>query len=260
MCNKLIEPHAYLLRKPDHKALLYKIISLENFFDMIQNKYLYFRRVDTYKDDTRDSDQPDKDKRISEKSKFESSPDYNAKKYYAECRSKTYACCFSTENTEHIWEHYGDENTLCLIFEAEKLVTFLNAAFDKSSLVYFGKTLKNFFYINYGLVTYGDIDDCFLNKYLPNPIKYVYFKSAKKYAEEKEFRISLSCCGIFKYRLDGAEFNFPESVQFGFDLIEAAKKGVLKEILVSDKCISTIKIELKEKLNNFFGDSVDLHI
>src|SRR5262249_45009679 len=129
--NTSIEPHAYILKKPDAETLLYKIVSLKNFTHMIENDYLYFRRVDTYHDDKRDSDQPDKDKEASEKSKFENAPDYTAQNYYDSCRSKTYACCFSTENTPHLWEHYGenDPNAICLVFDCHKLINFLNSNF-----------------------------------------------------------------------------------------------------------------------------------
>jgi len=114
----MIEPHAYLLNKPTNGALLYKIISSKYFFAMIEKKYLYFKRVDTYDDDKRDADQPDKDKELTTGIRFEKSPEYTAQQYYSDSRSRTYACCFSTENTTYLWKHYDNQesNAVCLVF------------------------------------------------------------------------------------------------------------------------------------------------
>ncbi|HVE44938.1 MAG TPA: DUF2971 domain-containing protein [Gammaproteobacteria bacterium] len=249
-----IEPHAYILKKPDEETLLYKITSSDNFFKMLKDNYLYFKRVNTYTDDTRDSDQPDKDKEASEKSKFENAPEYTARHYYDSCRSKTYACCFSTENTSHIWEHYGDNdsNAICLVFDCYKLINFLNNYFDEARLIYNNERLINFFFINYGLVTYGDFNNAFLTQHLPNPIEYVYFKD-EKFAKEKEFRISLSCLGKRKYRLpDGTKFNFPESLILEFDFVKAIQMKIIQQIIVSHKC--TDKEMINTQLNNLFKD------
>ena len=252
--NTSIEPHAYLLKKPGENTPLYKIVSFKNFADMVENEYLYFRRVDTYHDDKRDSDQPDKDKEVSEKSKFENALDYTAKNYYDSCRSKTYACCFSTENTSHLWEHYGesDPNAICLVLDAHKLINYLNSNFDETRLIYNNKRLINFFFINHGIVTYGNFDNVFLKKHLPNPIEYVYFKDAEKYSEEKEFRISLSCLGVCKYvLLDGTDFTFPESLKLAFNFSEAIREGVIKEITLNSK--SGNNEEIKSNLNAIFN-------
>ncbi len=255
--NTNIEPHAALLKKPNEKTLLYKILSSDNFFNMIENNYLYFKKVDTYSDDKRDSDQPDKNKEASEKSKFEKSPEFTARHYYDSCRAKTYACCFSTENTPHIWSNYGgnDPNSVCLVFDCHKLINFINLIFDESSLLYVNqKLLKNFFYLNHGLVTYGDFDNVFLREKLPNPIEYVYFKNAIKYSPEREFRISLSCLGIYKkYVLsDKSEFNFPESITLEFNFVKAIQMKIIKEIIVSHQC--TDKEIISTKLNNLLGE------
>ncbi len=98
--NRLIEEHAGLLKKTQKGTSLYKIVSLHYFCDMIKNDYLYFTRVDTYSDDSRDSDLPDRDKEIGKKSRFVSDPNSSIVDHYEICRSKTYACCFSTENTD----------------------------------------------------------------------------------------------------------------------------------------------------------------
>lgn len=184
--NTSIEPHASLLKKPGENTALYKIITLKNFTDMLKNDYFYFRRVDTYTDDKLDSDQPIPDKKISEQSRFENTLDYTAKNYYDSCRSKTYACCFSTENTPYLWRNYGesDPNAICMVLDSHKLINFINLIYHESRLIYKNNELPNFLFINYGLVTYGDLNNLFLKKHLPNPIEYVYFKDAR-YAEEK---------------------------------------------------------------------------
>ncbi len=251
--NTSIEPHAPLLKKPGENSVLYKIVSSENFIDMVQHDYLYFKRVDTYSDDKRDSDQPDKDKEISDKSKFEKAIDYTAKNYYDSCRSKTYACCFSTENTASLWENYGDDRSggVCLVFDCHKLINFMNLSFDETRIIYQNQKLMNFFYINHGLVTYGDFNNAFLKERLPNPIQYVYFKGADKYTEEKEFRMSLSCLGICKYMFpDGTEFSFPDSLQLSFDFAEAIRRGVLRRIEVRDQSGDEDKI--KKELGALF--------
>jgi hypothetical protein len=93
---------------------------------MLEKNYIYFSRVDMYDDDIRDSDQPDKDKGLSETSKFENAPQFSAKNNYDHCRSRTYACCFSTENTPYIWTQYGGSNcsAICLVFNSSRLIYF----------------------------------------------------------------------------------------------------------------------------------------
>lgn len=249
----MIEPHSPLLTKPNNSVLLYKIISSTNFIDMYINKYLYFRRVDTYHDDKRDSDQPVPDKKISKKSKFIYSPDYNARKYYIESRKRTYACCFSTVETQYLWNHYGqdDPNAICLIFNCHYLKDFINSFYGHSRILYNNQYIKNFFHINYGLVNYVDINNQYLNKSFPNPIKYAYLKDKKMFLEEKEFRVTLSCFGMGKFMLpDGTEFTFPESITLGFDFDEAVKKNVLRNIKLFDKNNKRLKTELKDILDD----------
>ena len=114
-----VNSHAPLLKKPDDKQLLYKVIPSKYFFAMLKGNYLHFRRTDVYKDkigdDLRDSDLTDSDKIISEKSTFEKSPNYTLKNYYESLRAKTYVCCFSTQNSDYLWKEYGggDNNAVC---------------------------------------------------------------------------------------------------------------------------------------------------
>jgi len=168
---------------------------------------------------------------------------------------------FSTENTGHIWEHYtgADNNAVCLVFNSSKLINLLNAIFDESRLEYNGKRFKNFFYINYGLVTYGNLNSQFMDKLLPTPMQYVYFKDADKYAEEKEFRISLSCTGMGKIKLpDGSYFHFPESIQLDFNLLKSINLKVIEKIYLSSNHDSALLNTIDEKLKNkISADDVD---
>jgi len=45
-----IEPHAGMLPVPPPGQLLYKVMSIENFLRSVKESYLYFNRVDSYKD------------------------------------------------------------------------------------------------------------------------------------------------------------------------------------------------------------------
>lgn len=252
--NQSIEPHHYLLKKPQPDSLLYKIIPSDYFINMLEDNYIYFRRVDTYHDDIRDSDQPDEDKHLSEKSKFENATNYSGKDYYNDCRARTYACCFSTENTPHLWGHYSGSNNsaTCLAFNSSRLIDFLNTRINETLLKNVGAPLSHLFYINYGLVTYGDLNSQCMGELLPTPIQYVYFKDANKYSEEKEFRISLSChIPMGKIKLtDGSFFNFPESLQISFDFIQAINLHVIEKISFSGKHEEKLKTQISDYLKN----------
>lgn len=203
---------------------------------MLDNKYLYFRRVDTYKDDTGDGDQPIKDIVINSSVCFERNPEYKAYDYYKGCRARTYACCLSTKNSPYLWENYsaGDVNAICLVFDVKKLREFFNNILLNSKIIFLNQIWSNFFDINYGLVTYGDLaNDVLANATLRNPVEYAYFKD-RKYKPEKEFRITLSTIGLGKFVLpDGADFDFPESIKLDFDLQGAINFGAVRRIEIS---------------------------
>jgi hypothetical protein len=227
--TNIIEPHAPLLNKAIVGSNLYKLISYRYFNNMLDRNYLYFSRVDTYNDDIRDSDVPDQDEEIHKAIVFEKTPNYTVYDYYNNCRSRTYACCFSIENSSYIWK-YGD---ICIVFNSSNLINYLNNNYKISRLQYKDKYLQNFFYINYGLVEYGSLkNDILANPWLPNPIMYAYFKDVK-YSHEKEFRISLSCLGLGKIMFEGSEFIFPKSIELDFDFNTAVRLGIINEILVS---------------------------
>jgi len=111
-----IEPHALLLKRPSEDALLYKVMSVENLLRSIDGAYLHFNRVDRYRDfptaDDQDGEQLPSDRPVNGLSKFEKAPEFSAADYYDRCRSRTYACCFSLENSDYIWTHYATDATM----------------------------------------------------------------------------------------------------------------------------------------------------
>ncbi|MCP0914711.1 hypothetical protein NKV53_10290 [Legionella sp. 27cVA30] len=128
-----IEPHKELLIQPPENQILYKVITVENLVSSILGKYLYFNRVDSYKDfpaaDPYDGKQLPNDYIGNRASKFVSEPNYSAADYFETSRGRTYACCFSTENSEYIWRRYGrhgKKGKVCLVLNFGKLRKYLN--------------------------------------------------------------------------------------------------------------------------------------
>lgn len=236
--NGSIEPHKPLLMQPDEDAFLYKIIKLEHFFDMLEKKYLYFKRVDTYTDDKRDSDQPDGDRLLSEEVGFERNPNYTLNDYYEGSRKRTYACCFALENTPYHWETYGgdDPNPVCMVVHFGKLRDFLNRTLAESRIITQGQVWHNFFNINYGQVQYGDLEkDILTQKTHKNPIEYAYFKD-NRWENDTELRITLSTIGIGNFaNPDGSPFDFPETIQLAFDVQQATELGVIQRLEISNQ-------------------------
>ncbi len=261
MYKSLIEPHAPLLTKPEQGTLLYKIVLFRHFIDMLKDGCLYFRRVDTYKDDLRDSDQTNKDKQISKTSKFEKAPNKTAEDYYHATRARTYAACFSTQNTPYIWNEYSkyngtvDKNAVCLVFDAEKFITFLNTTYDNSKIY---SALENFFLLNHGLVEYINLEkDSLINTRYLNPIQYSYLKDCK-YSSENEFRSTLFVPGFGQYILpDNTVFNFPDLIKFPFRFESAIKSGVITRIELSVSHESKFLEELREEL---FLKGINLYV
>src|SRR6185312_10997272 len=122
-----VEPHASLLRIPPHDQLLYKVMSVENFLRSIEGGYLHFNRVDCYSDfpgaDPHDGEQLPEDRRINASVRFEKNPGLSAADYYDQSRARTYACCFSLENSDSIWREYANDNRrgkVCVVFDFGK--------------------------------------------------------------------------------------------------------------------------------------------
>jgi hypothetical protein len=236
-----VEPHAGLLTTPAAEQRLYKIVSVENLLRSIVGSYLHFNRVDSYADfpsaDAHDGQQPPADQSGNANAHFLKAPEYSAAEYYDNCRSRTYACCFSIENSDFIWRNYANgsrQGKVCVVFQFGKLRATLNQTFKpgNAALLYNGVDCQQIFSINYGVVKYVDWDRHKANEeHLPNPISYTYLKS-NKYHEENELRVSLSALGIGHFRLnDGSFLDFPSSLSVPFDFRDAIAAGVISQIL-----------------------------
>ena len=138
-----VEPQTCLLTLPPSGQLLYKIMRTEDLLSSIKESYLYFTRVDSYKDfpsisnsDANDGEQLPKDRPGNQASKFKADPDISAENYYDHYRSRTYACCFSLEETEYIWHEYANENKqgkVCVVFSFDKLREVINNMLIKNN-------------------------------------------------------------------------------------------------------------------------------
>lgn len=218
-------------------------MTIDNLLKSIRDCYLHFNRVDNYKDfpgaDLHDGEQLPKDRQNNAKTKFEKKPSFTAECYYDQSRHRSYACCFSLENSNFIWENYAkdsEKGNVCVVFNFDKLRFMLNHVLQSGhSIIQYGqKRCKQIFYINYGIVEYIELETFQANmRKLPNPIEYIYLKS-KEFSEEKEFRISLSALGIGNFVMDDTSIvKFPGSLQMTFDFRTAFKNGVIPQILYS---------------------------
>lgn len=239
-----VEPHAPLLCIPPEGQLLYKVMTVENLLRSVTGNYLHFNRVDSYSDfpnaDQNDGQQLPKDQPANAAVRFENAPDFSAAHYYDQSRARTYACCFSTKNSDYIWDNYGngsEKGKVCVVFEFGKLRALLNHALNPegAALLYEGNVYRQIFSVNYGLVNYVDWDRHQTNElYLSNPILYTYIKDASRFCDENELRISLSAIGIGQFALkDGRKIQFPPSLQLGFDFREAIANEAIREILLA---------------------------
>lgn len=239
-----IEPHAPLLRIPPADQLLYKVMTVENLLRSVTGNYLHFNRVDSYSDspnvDENDGRQLPKDQLGNATARFQKAPDFSAAHYYDQSRSRTYACCFSIENSDYIWKTYGngsEKGNVCVVFEFGKLRAMLNGALNPegAELLYDGNLCRQIFSVNYGLVDYVDWSTHQTNEqYLANPILYTYIKDAARFGEEREMRVSLSAIGIGHFALrDGTMIQFSPSLQLGFDFREAIANAAIREVLLA---------------------------
>ena len=188
--NLTVEPHEYLLSRPSDDQLLYKVMRTEDLINSISGSYLHFNRVDSYKDfdgaDAQDGEQLPKDLNINQNATFIKAPDFSAADYYSQFRSRTYACCFSIENSDYIWLNYGkgrNKGKVCLVIRFGKFRSMLNDTILKGSwLLGHGIRLRPIFYINFGLIEYIDWKEYRSNiERFQNPVRYIYFKDKKKY-------------------------------------------------------------------------------
>lgn len=254
-----IEPHAALLNVPSNEQLLYKMMSIENLLSSIGGSYLHFNRVDSYADfpcaDSNDGQQLPVDRPGNAGAKFLKAPAFGAADYYDQSRARTYACCFSMDNSDYIWSNYANgsmRGKVCVVFNFGGLRARLNASLDPatSKLLYNGVLCKHIFSVNYGIVEYIDWDSYQANaKHLPNPIMYTYMK-AMRFSPEKELRVSLSAFGLGFFVLnDGTTIDFPMSMQVPFDFQAALADGTIQKVLCALDCDKDFLYAELAKLN-----------
>lgn len=254
-----IEPHAALLGRPADDQRLYKVMRVEDLLRSISGAYLHFNRVDSYKDfdgaDGQDGQQLPQDLQGNAAAAFLKAPHFTAADYYEQSRVRTYACCFSVENSDYIWRNYGnggEKGKVCVVFEFGKLRTTLNTTLQagNSALEYNGLRCHQIFSVNYGLVEYVEWETHQANAaQLPNPIKYTYLKDKTRFGEEKELRVSLSALGIGHFVLnDGRTMEFPAHLHAAFDFRSAIADGTIQEILCSPDCDSAFFLSELQKL------------
>jgi hypothetical protein len=243
----LVEPHAPLLRVPVDGQLLYKVMTVENFLRSVEEGYLHFNRVDSYGGsptaDQRDGKQLPGDREGNTAAKFTKVPDFSGADYYDRCRARTYACCFSLENSDYIWATYGRgsaKGKVCVVFDFAKLRATLNRMLQskRAALLYNGVPCRQLFSVNYGVVEYVDFDSHRANTTtLPNPIVYTYLKDKQLFVQEQELRVSLSTIGMGNFIMDdGSEMNFPQSLHMGFDFKSAFADGTIEQVLHGLDC------------------------
>jgi hypothetical protein len=239
-----VEPHKNLLKQPDNKQTLYKVMSIENFFKSIEGNYLYFNRVDSYEDDLADGKQLPSEEGSNKSITFEKSPDFTLEHYYNQSRERTYACCFSLNNSQCIWRNYGNQEDgrgkICIEFEFDELRNYLNAtiqsATDNNLLIYNGLRCHQIFNINYGMVQYVPWSNYKRDSaYVANPLEYIYLKD-KRYQDEQELRVSLSALGLGHFALDdGSNLDFPYGIPVMFEWRKIlSQRIVIKGIVLND--------------------------
>lgn len=161
----LVELHAHFLNVPTDEQLLYKIMRVEDLINSITGDYLHFNRVDSYTDfegaDPHDGQQLPNDKETNARARFQRAPEYSAATYYDQSRARTYACCFSLENSDFIWNNYGNNSAKGKVgigFTFGGLRSILNRTFahENTGLEYNGIRCHQIFSINYGIVEYVD--------------------------------------------------------------------------------------------------------
>lgn len=237
-----IEPHALLLTAPPAGQRLFKVMRAEHLIQAIEGKYLHFNRVDAYADfptaDRDDGAELPLDRPSNQAAGFEKAPDFTLSDYYARSRGRTYACCFSLENSEYIWQHYGQDSPIGQVgleFDFDKLRSTLNQQLAGEAALMCGDIrCRQIFSINYGIVTYVDRSTHRANaERAANPIQYAYLKDSS-YDPELELRITLAALGMGRFMLDdGREIEFPPTMQLAFDYRRAFADGAISQILVA---------------------------
>lgn len=246
-----VEPHRLLLQQPELGQLLFKVVKVRYLIDMLQKNYLYFKRVDTYTDDTSDGEQLPLDRPVGAGISFEKALTYTLEKYYDTARARTYACCFSLEHSAYLWEKYApNRDAVCLVFDfgqlRERLNATMQASLDNHGLLVHGEScFKQVFSIDYGIVQYVDKQVHTLHSVsLANPIQFTFLKDERSYKCEKELRVALSALGIGEFVLNnGARMEFPQDLQMHFDYREAFSGGAIQEILCPPNFVDALHVD-----------------
>ncbi len=121
---------------------------------------------------------------------------------------------------------------------------------EKSRLSYNGLLCWPIFSLNYGIVDYVEFDTHRITEpYLPNPIQYVYLKSAALYSRERELRVTLSAPGMGHFALkDGSLMEFPRSLEVPFDFRRAFANDAIQRLLCSPDCAAGfVRAELEKR-------------
>lgn len=221
-----IEPHAPLLDHPADDQLLLKIMSIDNFRRSLLGGYLYFNRVDCYDDDPRDGDISPRDRAFGRQQSFAAAPDWSMADYYDQCRSRSYACCFSMENSPAMWRAYGgpgdQASKIGLQISFGTLRRLMNDAVRAALDANPGQAprWRQLLSVNYGRVQYGDWAKIQLTqRHFPNPVAPLFWKDGQRFAYGKELRVSLSAPGFGQFRAaEGQDFTFPSGLAYPFDL------------------------------------------
>jgi hypothetical protein len=213
---------------------------VEHLVQSIESGYLHFNRVDAYADfplaDAHDGAELPLDQPSNQAAAFEKAPSFTPSDYYARSRDRTYACCFSLENSPYIWDHYGRGSPMGQVgleLDLEKLRRRLNAGLSgDAALLCGGVRCHQIFSINCGEVAYVDRMTHRANlDRAANPIQYAYLKD-KAFGDERELRITLSAMEMGRFVLaDGQEMEFPPSLQLEFDFREACADRTIVQVL-----------------------------
>ena len=249
-----IEPHALLLAAPPPGQRLYKLMSVENLIRSIEGGYLHFNRVDHYTDfklaDVHDGAELPLDRPDNQAATFEKAPTFSLSDYYAQARGRTYACCFSLENSEHIWASYGTGSTMGQVgleIDFDRMRQRINGGLIDGALFAGPERCRQIFSLNYGLAEYVDRAAHRANAgRAVNPIQYAYLKDVT-YETERELRVTLSALGVGRFVLaDGRELQFPPSLQLAFDFRASIADGTITQILTGPTTdIAGLEAELR---------------
>lgn len=235
-----VEPRAGLLSRPDDCQRLYKVMTVENFLRSVEQKYLHFNRVDSYRDfpgaDPNDGEQTPADRQQNGRIQFHRSTS-SAADYYDLSRQRTYACCFSLQNSPELWGAYGSgpsRGKVCVVFNLGGLRKQINGIIAGPSVLQAnGHNLHQIFSVDYGRVEYVDWSGHLEGKdHLPNPARYTFLKDIR-FESEKEFRVSLSALGVGQFRSRHLGIiDFPNALQLSFDFLRAISEQTVERLLV----------------------------